>query len=400
MSPILWGVIGLILLALLGGGGYLAFGGGAAASGNEVNSSATTAFAATQAAETISTAEATSALAAASEATALWLGEDDDLDGLTNEEEVEQGTLPDQADTDEDGLTDFEEINDHQTNPLEADSDSDDLSDGDELAVGSDPHNHDTDGDGIADGQDDEPQVSNASQTAEAMFAAAQETLAATEAAQQAQTATVAAQAAADQADTSTAEAQAAAAQSATQTAVAQATGTAQAQSGSGSVQAVSGTFNDFEFNSSWRRGDEANGTFERSSSDAYTGDYAGQLRYNFSSVNNDYVVFRWTQILGGQPKKITAWVKGDGSTHFLNIWVRDSQGETWQFSFGRINHTGWQQMTAPLDPKAAWPVTHIDGPDNGALDYPITFQTIVLDDAPDDFVGNGTIYIDDLTSE
>ena len=49
-------------------------------------------------------------------------------------------------------LTDEDEINIYDTNPLIADTDEDGLSDGDEIALGADPNNPDTDGDGIEDG--------------------------------------------------------------------------------------------------------------------------------------------------------------------------------------------------------------------------------------------------------
>ncbi|HXV97555.1 MAG TPA: flagellar filament outer layer protein FlaA, partial [Anaerolineae bacterium] len=218
----------------------------------------------------------------------------------------------------------------------------------------------------------------------------------------------IATQTAAAEATAQAAEAQAAAGRSATETAEAQAAQTAQAHA-AGTAQAQAeqaaraealapkGTFNDFETASTWRRGDEPNGTFERSTAEAYTGDYAGQLDYRFSTPNNDYVVFLWSQALGGRPNQITAWVNGDGAGHFLNLWVKDSAGETWQFSFGQIKHTGWQQMSALISPNQPWPAGHIDGPSNGAIDYPLSFQALVLDDGSDDFSGSGTIYIDDL---
>ena len=58
------------------------------------------------------------------------------------------------ADTDGDGLTDFDEINTHMTNPNNSDSDNDDLSDADELTLSLDPNNSDTDADGVTDGQE------------------------------------------------------------------------------------------------------------------------------------------------------------------------------------------------------------------------------------------------------
>jgi hypothetical protein len=64
---------------------------------------------------------------------------DDDEDGLTNAAEDEAGTDPNLADTDEDGLTDGEEIAEIGTSPLSADTDSDGVLDGDEIAQGTDP---------------------------------------------------------------------------------------------------------------------------------------------------------------------------------------------------------------------------------------------------------------------
>jgi hypothetical protein len=64
---------------------------------------------------------------------------DDDEDGLTNAAEAEAGTDPNLADTDEDGLTDGEETAETGTSPLSADTDSDGVLDGDEVAQGTDP---------------------------------------------------------------------------------------------------------------------------------------------------------------------------------------------------------------------------------------------------------------------
>jgi hypothetical protein len=55
-------------------------------------------------------------------------------------------------DTDGDGISDLQEINIYGTDPLNADSDNDGLTDGEELRLGTDPLNADSDGDGIPDG--------------------------------------------------------------------------------------------------------------------------------------------------------------------------------------------------------------------------------------------------------
>ncbi|HFD38271.1 MAG TPA: serine/threonine-protein kinase, partial [Anaerolineae bacterium] len=160
------------------------------------------------------------------------------------------------------------------------------------------------------------------------------------------------------------------------------------------------GVIADFETFGSWRRGDEANGTFRQSSTQKHQGSYAGKLSYNFGTTDNDYVVFEQKHKISGQPKYITAWVYGDGSGHFLNVWIQDKQGQVWQVPLGRVTHTGWQQMVGALDVNQKWPWTHISGPDNGAIDYPVSFYALVLDDNPDRFTGSGTIYVDDLQAE
>ena len=56
------------------------------------------------------------------------------------------------GDTDDDGLTDWEEVKRHHTDPREADSDGDGLTDDYEVQNGTNPFAPDEDGDGIADG--------------------------------------------------------------------------------------------------------------------------------------------------------------------------------------------------------------------------------------------------------
>lgn len=65
---------------------------------------------------------------------------DDDGDGLSNDLEDAAGTDPALADTDEDGLTDGQEVDEYETNPLVADTDGDGVLDGDEVAQGTDPN--------------------------------------------------------------------------------------------------------------------------------------------------------------------------------------------------------------------------------------------------------------------
>ena len=57
------------------------------------------------------------------------------------------------GDTDDDGLTDWEEVKRYHTDPHDADTDGDGLVDGYEVQNGTDPLNPDSNGDGIPDGQ-------------------------------------------------------------------------------------------------------------------------------------------------------------------------------------------------------------------------------------------------------
>ena len=91
---------------------------------------------------------------------------DTDGDGLTDDEEKEIGTDPNNPDTDGDGINDGDEVTGDKnkdwdgdgkpdpTDPLNPDSDGDGLNDGDEVDRGTDPNNPDTDGDGINDGDE------------------------------------------------------------------------------------------------------------------------------------------------------------------------------------------------------------------------------------------------------
>jgi len=78
---------------------------------------------------------------------------DMDSDGLSDAEEIlEYDTDYRNADTDGDGLSDGDEVNAYDTDPNNSDSDGDGLNDGDEINTHrTDPNNSDSDNDGISD---------------------------------------------------------------------------------------------------------------------------------------------------------------------------------------------------------------------------------------------------------
>ncbi|MCK6502029.1 FG-GAP-like repeat-containing protein, partial [Myxococcota bacterium] len=102
---------------------------------------------------------------------------DSDGDGLDDATELDLGTDPADADSDDDELSDGDEVLDHGTDPrdedsdddgcgdgvevgagtdpLDADGDDDGVSDCDELADGTDPGSDDSDGDGLTDGEEE-----------------------------------------------------------------------------------------------------------------------------------------------------------------------------------------------------------------------------------------------------
>ena len=80
---------------------------------------------------------------------------DQDEDGLSNLGEVQADTDPTDADSDDDGLTDGQEVNDTMTSPKIADTDGDTLSDGAEVNTHkTNPLLVDSDSDGITDSQE------------------------------------------------------------------------------------------------------------------------------------------------------------------------------------------------------------------------------------------------------
>lgn len=69
---------------------------------------------------------------------------DSDGDGISNIDEIRYETDPLCADTDGDGISDYDELYIYGTNPLKADTDDDGINDGDELKLGLAPENPET----------------------------------------------------------------------------------------------------------------------------------------------------------------------------------------------------------------------------------------------------------------
>jgi hypothetical protein len=89
---------------------------------------------------------------------------DDDNDSLQDNEESPNGCDPFVADTDRDGLNDWQEVKGYHTSCANPDSDGDGLNDGRETQIGTSPTNPDSDGDGVRDGADNCPTIRNPDQ--------------------------------------------------------------------------------------------------------------------------------------------------------------------------------------------------------------------------------------------
>ena len=84
----------------------------------------------------------------------LWVGPDDDpdADGLPNAQELLFSADPNNPDSEEDGLSDGEEVSTYHSDPMETDTDGDGLTDGEEaMTYGTDPCSADTDQDQMPD---------------------------------------------------------------------------------------------------------------------------------------------------------------------------------------------------------------------------------------------------------
>ncbi len=79
---------------------------------------------------------------------------DTDGDGISDKGEEVEGTYFDNSDSDFDGLSDYDEIFVHGTDPMNSDTDGDELEDGDEITYGTEPLDPDTDNDGLLDGEE------------------------------------------------------------------------------------------------------------------------------------------------------------------------------------------------------------------------------------------------------
>jgi hypothetical protein len=120
------------------------------------------------------------------------------------------------------------------------------------------------------------------------------------------------------------------------------------------------------------------------------------RIEYTFAVHDKDYVDYSAPVQLSGQPTKVGLWVWGDNSGHLLWVTFLDATGERFMVGLGNVDGPGWQLRTARLSDF----FVSSGGNGDGHIDYPIAFQSIIVDNDPDGRTGQGTFYIDDFFFE
>ncbi len=131
--------------------------------------------------------------------------------------------------------------------------------------------------------------------------------------------------------------------------------------------------------------------TFETSREQAYSGLFSGRMTYDFSKAGG-YTLYTVPLTAAQVPQSISLLFYGDSSGNSLSLRINDATDERFVCAIGKIDWTGWRQITAP-DPGKC---THYLGNDDGIVDLPVKSFTVELDHAVDGAL-KGTLYMDDL---
>jgi len=127
------------------------------------------------------------------------------------------------------------------------------------------------------------------------------------------------------------------------------------------------------------------------------TEDYHNKLKvyYHFESESaNSFLPVSKKIKLPDNTKAISFKSKGSNDTTYLRVRVIDRTGETFQYNLGYLpsEYTTYHLLLSNFN--SSW-----NGNENGVLDYPVYFNSFVLDDNPDGSQAIGNVYFNDLTS-
>ena len=123
------------------------------------------------------------------------------------------------------------------------------------------------------------------------------------------------------------------------------------------------------------------------------SGNQSVEVRYDFiaNPKGLQYVGLGMAANLIGKPKSLSVWVYGDNSGEWLRLRLGDATGELFQWNLAPVTWQGWKQVSVDLGPTEP----HWGGNDDGKLDYPLHFDSLLLDSNVKPRLG--TIYVDDM---
>ncbi|MCX7599927.1 MAG: hypothetical protein N2512_13830 [Armatimonadetes bacterium] len=134
----------------------------------------------------------------------------------------------------------------------------------------------------------------------------------------------------------------------------------------------------------------------ELSAAEAHSGRHSAKLHYNYPGVEG--IMFSGIGLSGGritlagEPTEFRVWVCGDGSGQSVRVRLFDRAAETFQWTLGKLDFTGWRQMSCRLDRiEGFW-----GGNADGKINYPLTFDSVLVDSDIEPL--SGDVFFDDLS--
>lgn len=127
-------------------------------------------------------------------------------------------------------------------------------------------------------------------------------------------------------------------------------------------------------------------------------GKMAGKLDYRTDPDKGKYglcyVEVNRVIPLPDESKRIGLWVYGDNSGNNLSVRIQDFNKEIFQYNMAKkIDWSGWKYLEVTI----CKPDSKFNGVKNGVIDYPITFQGVLIGIVPKRKTA-GTVFLDDLT--
>jgi hypothetical protein len=97
------------------------------------------------------------------------------------------------------------------------------------------------------------------------------------------------------------------------------------------------------------------------------------------------------TTMLGGVPKSLMMWVRGDGSGNVARVRFVDSGGQTFQPDGPKLTDNAWHLVEVPLDGSHGG---HWGGANDGVVHWPIRIESLMLVDSAGKGKTEGEVYI------